>query len=210
MTGKVGWPNGGNGVEVTVRVIGGRYRSRKLPAPPPARTRPTSDRLRETLFNILASSVIESRFLDAYAGVGAVGIEALSRGASGVVFVDSSPVACRSIRRNLEALGIAEDGQVQVRVGHLDELVREWDGPGFDIVFVDPPYARDDLYRRDIELFGGGSVLAPGGTVIAEHRPKTVLPASAGGLRRVRVHPQGSSALTFYRWEHECERSGNR
>ncbi len=193
-----------------MRVIGGRFRSRKLPAPPPARTRPTSDRLRETLFNILASSVIESMFLDAYAGVGAVGIEALSRGASGVMFVDSSPVACRSIRRNLEALGIAEDDHVRVRVGHLDELVREWEGPGFDIVFVDPPYARDDLYRRDIEMLGAGAVLAPGGTVIAEHGRKAALPESAGGLRRVRVHPQGSSALTFYRWEHEWERSESR
>jgi 16S rRNA (guanine(966)-N(2))-methyltransferase RsmD len=146
-------------------------------------------------------------FLDAYAGVGAVGIEAVSRGASGVAFVDSSPIACRSIRRNLESLGIVEDDRVGVHVGQLGEFVRKWEGPPFDIVFVDPPYSREDLYRSDIEMLGAGSVLGPGGIVIAEHGRKMELPPSAGVLQRTRVYPHGSSALTFYRWEHESERS---
>jgi 16S rRNA (guanine(966)-N(2))-methyltransferase RsmD len=188
-------------------VIGGRFRSRRLPADPPPGTRPTGDRLRETVFNILGARVIESMFLDVYAGVGAVGIEALSRGASGVFFVDSSPTACRAIRRNLESLGIAESDRIQVRQGELTRVIGKPGERGveFHIVFLDPPYARADLYERDLEFLGNVGALNEGCVVVAEHDRAVDLPERAGCFRRSRVHPQGDCALTFYRWESEWE-----
>lgn len=179
-----------------MRVIAGRYGGRRLKARPPGGTRPTSDKLRETLFNILGARVIESSFLDGYAGVGAIGIEALSRGARRAVFVDRSPKACAAIAVNLDALEAADCG----RVLRMD-LARALDGRldrRFDIAFLDPPYAREDLYLRDIERFGAGSFLDPGGVLVIEHGRAMEAPAGVAGLDRVRTHVQGDSALTFY------------
>ncbi len=179
-----------------MRVIAGRYGGRRLKARPPGGTRPTSDKLRETLFNILGARVIESSFLDAYAGVGAIGIEALSRGARHAVFVDRSPRACAAIEANLDALEAADRG----RVLRMD-LARALDGRldrRFDVAFLDPPYARGDLYRRDLELFGAGSLLAPGGVLVVEHAGAVEPPGGVAGMDRVRTRVQGDSALTFY------------
>jgi 16S rRNA (guanine(966)-N(2))-methyltransferase RsmD len=179
-----------------MRIIAGRYRSRRLKVGPPPGTRPTGDKLRETLFNILADRIIESRFLDAYAGVGAIGIEAFSRGARVVAFVDHSRKACAAIRVNLAGLGVAQEYHVLQM-----DLARAMDGPqagGFDVAFLDPPYARDDLHRRDLERFGEGSLLAEDGVLVIEHARSMILPDQAGCLDRVRTHLQGDSALTFY------------
>jgi 16S rRNA (guanine966-N2)-methyltransferase len=182
-----------------MRIVAGKYRSRRLKVGPPEGTRPTSDRLRETLFNILGSGVIESKFLDAYAGVGAIGIEALSRGASRVEFVDSSPKACAAIEANLEALDIA-DGY-RVFQSTLAEVMKRGLEVRFDIVFLDPPYDRHHLYRHDLERFGQGAFLEAEGLLVVEHARTMELPDSVGDLERTRTHPQGDSALTFYKSE---------
>ena len=184
-----------------MRIIAGRYKSRRLKARPGAGTRPTSDKLRETLFNILASRVIESVFLDGYAGVGAVGIEAASRGARSVYFVDRSVGAERAIRSNLESIAVDVPCRVlQMELNAaLGVCLRE--GVSFDIVFLDPPYAKTDLYGRDLERLASGSLLHPGSIVVLEHARGFEWPRDGLGLARTRTLEQGDSALTFFERE---------
>jgi 16S rRNA (guanine966-N2)-methyltransferase len=186
-----------------MRIIAGRFRSRRLKASIPNVTRPTSDRLRETLFNILGPCVIESVFLDAYAGTGGVGIEAISRGASRVFFVDRASKASAAIRASLESLDVTAGYRVlQMELGRaLDVLDRE--GVRFDIVFLDPPYLRSDLYVRDLEQLATRGLVKSGSSIVAEHSRKLTLPPAVGRLRRVQTRQQGDSALSFYRPEVE-------
>ena len=181
-----------------MRIVAGRYRSRRLKVGPKEGIRPTSDRLRETLFNILGDRVIESTFLDAYAGVGAIGIEALSRGARFVYFVDRDSKACAAVRANLESLEVKEGFRL-LRMDLSDALrlcFRE--DVRFNIVFLDPPYQREDLYWRDLEQFGRDPLLEEGGLLIAEHSRAMEMPDAIEGLVRVRTRRQGDSVLTFY------------
>ena len=181
-----------------MRIIAGQYRSRRLKANPPRQTRPTSDKLRETVFNILGRRVIESVFLDAYAGVGAIGIEAVSRGARSVYFIDRAAKACAAIRTNLESLNVeAECHVLRMECGEAFSHCLS-QGARFDIIFLDPPYEREDLYRRDLESLGGDSLLKEGAIVITEHLGSVEMPANIPGLVQLRTHPQGDSALTFY------------
>jgi 16S rRNA (guanine966-N2)-methyltransferase len=186
-----------------MRVIAGTYRSRILKALKGLALRPTSDRLRETLFNVLAPNLTGSRFVDLFAGTGAIGIEALSRGAAEVVFIESHAPAVTLIRRNLESLGITTDATV-LAVDALRGLAmlaaRKNSGvPAFDHVFLDPPYAAAEDYSRVLEFLGAADLLAPGGIVIAEHRRNFDLPEEPGALKRFRVLRQGDAALSFYR-----------
>jgi 16S rRNA (guanine966-N2)-methyltransferase len=186
-----------------MRIIAGTYRSRILKSLKGLALRPTSDRLRETLFDVLGPTVEGSRFLDIFAGTGAVGIEALSRGASQAVFIENHGPAANLIRRNLESLGvrthylvIAEDalrGLSKLATKHRPE------DPSFDLAFVDPPYAADDEYDRVLRFLGAAPFLAPRATVIAEHRRTTELPPQFGALHQFRILRQGDAALTFYR-----------
>src|SRR2546426_706598 len=142
-----------------MRIISGRYKSRRLKATPPAGIRPTSDKLKETLFNILGPIVEGTTFLDGCAGMGGIGLEALSRGAGMVYFVDQSRKACQIIRENLESLGI-QDGYKILEMDlmkALDRSARE--GIYFDIAFVDPPYEREDLYQACLDRFKGGLLI---------------------------------------------------
>lgn len=184
-----------------MRIVAGSYRSRRLPARVPAGTRPTSDRLREALFSILGPRVLESVFLDAYSGTGAVGIEALSRGASSVWFVERSGRALSAIRTNLEALEITEDYRILGM--DLAPALRVCDEERvcFDLVFLDPPYDQEDLYRRDIALLGAGLLVRPGGWVIAQHPRGLTMPESSGSLGRSRSIRQGGSMLTIFEAE---------
>ena len=187
-----------------MRIIAGTYRSRKLEAPPGMNTRPTSDRLRETLFNVLAPRISGAAFLDLYAGSGAVGIEAISRGAGRVAFVERDPAALRVLRGNLERLGIAQGfrihaGSVKVflQKRHLNA------GPKperYEVVFLDPPYEATEEYAATLGVLGGlaSSYLATGGLVVAEHRRKQILDERYGGLRRTRRLEQSDAALSFY------------
>ena len=186
-----------------MRVIAGTYRSRILRGLKGLALRPTSDRLRETLFNVLGPQVSGSRFLDLFAGTGAIGIEALSRGAAEAVFVENHAPAAALIRRNLASLDIRNGATVLAEdaLRGMVLLAREKKSKisGFNYIFLDPPYARANEYARVLESLGSGNLLAPGGVVIAEHRRSFDLPEEAGALERYRVLPQGDAALSFYR-----------
>jgi 16S rRNA (guanine(966)-N(2))-methyltransferase RsmD len=183
-----------------MRVIAGKFRSRVLTAPPGLDTRPTSDRLRETLFNVLAPRVGGAAFLDLYAGSGANGIEALSRGAKSVVFVEKAAPAVAAIRANLQALGIREGWQLEPRsaASSVKRLVEQ--GQRFDLVFLDPPYKAAEEYALVLGPLGGErtSLLADDAIVIAEHHRKQPLEDEYGNLRRYRLLEQGDAALSFY------------
>jgi 16S rRNA (guanine(966)-N(2))-methyltransferase RsmD len=178
-----------------MRIIAGKFKSRRLKAAPPAGIRPTSDKLRETVFNILGARVQGSTFLDACAGMGAIGIEAISRGASEVVFVDQSRKACRIIRENLQSLEV--EAGFKVLEMDLSKALGIIDA-SFDLAYVDPPYEREDLYEATLERFGTSSLLAPDGTLIIEHSKRKELPEVSGTLRRMRSLVQGDAALAFY------------
>jgi 16S rRNA (guanine966-N2)-methyltransferase len=186
-----------------MRVIAGTYRSRILKSLKGLALRPTSDRLRETLFNVLGSNVSGARFLDLFAGTGAIGIEALSRGAAEVVFIENHPPAAALIRRNLDSLDVRSGVTVLAVDVHrgLETLTsRQKEAElGFDYVFLDPPYAATEDYASVLRFLGSANLLVSSGIVIAEHRRNFDLPETAGALRRVRVLKQGDAALSFYR-----------
>jgi 16S rRNA (guanine(966)-N(2))-methyltransferase RsmD len=182
-----------------VRIISGRYRSRQLKTAPAGGIRPTSDKLRETLFNVLGDAVNDSTFLDGCAGMGGIGLEALSREAALVYFVDRSPKACRIIRENLDILQVKEGYKILELdlIKALDLFQRN--SVRFDIAFLDPPYDREDLYEGGLERFASGSLLVSGGLLIFEHSKRAKMPESVGHLRQVRCLAQGDSVLAFYR-----------
>jgi len=160
--------------------------------------RPTSDRLRETLFNVLAPRISETRFLDLCAGSGAVGIEALSRGAQHATFVDRSRKMCGLIESNLDLCGVPEE-LTEVVMSEAAEFLRRAQSHAaerWDIAFFDPPYAID--YSPVLNLFGTGELLAPDGVLVVEHHHKKDLKDEVGELRRWRILKQGDSSLSFY------------
>lgn len=182
-----------------MRVIAGNYRSRTLRSLKGQMLRPTSDRLRETLFNILGTTVDGATFVDLYAGTGAVGIEALSRGARHVIFVEQHAAAAALIRRNLESLKIGAEAEIlglSVARG-MERLEARRVHAQF--IFLDPPYAADSEYESALEALGESLVVAPECRVIAEHLRKRELPERVGGLELARVVEQGDAALSFYR-----------
>jgi len=172
-----------------MRIIAGEYKGRNLKSPPSLNVRPTSDRLRETLFNVIAPIIEGARFLDLCAGSGAVGIEALSRGASHVTFVDRSRRMCKLIEANVQLCRIPEE-RWEIYCSEANEFLRS-EETAWDIVFFDPPY-KDD-YVKTLGLLGNNSL------VIAEHHHKNQLPEAIGDLRRTRILKQGDSSLTFYK-----------
>ena len=183
-----------------MRVIAGNYRGRNLKSPPSLQVRPTSDRLRETLFNVLAPRIKGARFLDLCAGSGAVGIEALSRNAGHVTFVDRSRKMYALILSNLELCRIPET-LTDVVQAEAEEFLRAAVRGGqepWSLVFFDPPYAND--YSPVLELFGAHQkeLLAAGGLLIVEHHHKNKLPDEVGSIHRQRILKQGDSALSFY------------
>ena len=182
-----------------MRVITGTFKSRRLKTLPGARTRPTSDRLRETLFNVLGASVRGAVFADGYAGSGAVGIEALSRGAEFVYFLENHRPAVRVIEQNLKSLGIAEGYEVLALDVRAALRILEQRGVRFDVVFLDPPYKEAEEYERALALLGESKLLAPGAVVVVEHHRKQSLVERYGALARARILRQGDSTLSLYR-----------
>ena len=183
-----------------MRIIAGEYRGRVLKSPPSLQIRPTSDRLRETLFNVIAPRIEGARFLDLCAGSGAVGIEALSRGASFVHFVDRSRKMCGLVEANLDLCGVPED-ETEVVLSEAADYLKRARTRGelsWDIAFFDPPYATD--YLPVLEHFGArdSQLLAPEGLLVVEHHHKNALRDEVGKLRRWRILKQGDSALSFY------------
>lgn len=185
-----------------MRIIAGKYRSRPLLSLPGMDIRPTSDRLRETLFNVLTAgnpAALEgSVWLDLFAGTGAVGIEALSRGAKAVYFVESSSSGAQLIRKNLTSLGISS-GFHLVQDDVLRALRRmENDRISADFVFVDPPYRMQDAYAKTLNALAESALITEESVLIAEHEKKFDPGGDFGKLRRFRILPQGSAALSFY------------
>ena len=176
---------------VAMRVIGGEFRSRKLKTPAGDTVRPTPDRLREALFNILTPRIAETVFLDAYAGSGSVGIEAISRGARRAVFIEKSRAALRSLNENIATLGIGD--RCEVHADNASSVITRFEA---DVVFLDPPYPREIEYVKCLEALGQ----APRPLVVVQHASKFTshLLAQYGVLRRVRLVSQGDNSLSLY------------
>ena len=172
-----------------MRIIAGEFRSRILKSVPGLDVRPTSDRLRETLFNVLAPHIEGAIFLDAYAGSGAVGIEALSRGAARVILIEKNRVAIEIIRENVAALGV--QSKVSVVRGQASVLLENYPAT---IAFIDPPYALENEYSASINALAGTNCPL----VIAQHASRLTLAESYGSLNRYRVLRQGDNSLSFY------------
>ncbi|MBZ5492709.1 MAG: 16S rRNA (guanine(966)-N(2))-methyltransferase RsmD [Acidobacteriia bacterium] len=182
-----------------MRVIAGKFKSRKLEAPAGMHTRPTSDRLRETLFNVVAPMVADSVWLDLFAGSGAIGIEALSRGARSVYFVESASAAARTIRKNLHTLGINERAEVIERDTAVALRMLDSQAVTCDFVFLDPPYRKVGDYEQVLGFLSQSQLLAPESQVIAEHDKHFDPGNEFGSLRRHRTLRQGDAVLSFYR-----------
>jgi 16S rRNA (guanine(966)-N(2))-methyltransferase RsmD len=195
-----------------MRVIAGHFRSRPLVAPAGLATRPTTDRLRETLFNVLAARATPSLkgaiFTDLYAGSGAVGIEAISRGAAHCFFIENAQPALTALRKNLSSLGIGPS-QATVVAQNVTAILKnwpQWQGRGSDIIYLDPPYDEAAAYTRLLNSLGGKSAgaVAPGALVIAEHaatntrKNAAALEDNYGALQRTRLLEQSDAALSFY------------
>jgi 16S rRNA (guanine(966)-N(2))-methyltransferase RsmD len=180
-----------------VRIISGEFRGRRLKSPRGGDLRPTSDRLKETLFNILGPEISGSIFLDVFAGTGAIGLEALSRGALAAVFVESSKEAVQLIRQNIELCGIAS--RCRILPGDVFTLLRTLARESFtaDVAFLDPPYHWGP-YRDLLETLFRTGIARPGSRVVIEHHRKAALPEAGEGFRCVRVVRQSDKCLSFY------------
>jgi 16S rRNA (guanine(966)-N(2))-methyltransferase RsmD len=172
-----------------MRIGSGEMRGRRLHAPRGDRTRPTSGRLKKSLFDVLAARLPNARVLDLYAGSGALAFEALSRGAAEAVVVERNRKACESIRRNASELGLAEKVEVLSKLRHRTER--------FDVIFADPPYRSSELEDLLVNL-SDGLLFAEGGLVALEHHHKRELRERYGSLALVRVLKAGESCLSLF------------
>lgn len=180
-----------------MRITSGIFRSRQIRAP--AGIRPTLDNVRKAIFDILGETVKDSRILDLYAGSGAFGLEALSRGALSCVFIDNSRASVKAIRDNIALLGLCEDGDISVLLADgMDAVIKFSNMNIFDIVFIDPPYYRS-LAKKSLSLLGSYDILTKIGFVIVEHSKHDDLPDSAGSLNLFRRAKYGDTVISFYR-----------
>jgi 16S rRNA (guanine966-N2)-methyltransferase len=182
-----------------MRIIAGRFRSRRLKSLPGTDLRPTSDRLRETLFDVVAASLAGSLWIDMFAGTGAVGIEALSRGARQVYFVEAARSAAHLIRENLASLGVAEGFEVIERGAEPALRLLESQVVACDFLFLDPPYRMHQAYARTLGFLSTSRLLSPSSLVIAEHDKHFDPGDRFGSLQRTRTLKQGDAVLSFYR-----------
>jgi 16S rRNA (guanine966-N2)-methyltransferase len=173
-----------------MRVIGGEFRSRKLQSMPGLEVRPTPDKVRESLFNILSPEIEGAVFVDAYAGTGAVGIEALSRGARHAIFIEKDRAAANVIKSNLESL----KAEVRARVIHGPAALY-LGGLEADIVFIDPPYPKEREYQAALEAME----TKPPRLAIVQHSTRFALTDDYGPLHRTRIAKYGDNALSFFR-----------
>jgi 16S rRNA (guanine966-N2)-methyltransferase len=177
-----------------LRVIAGRFKRRRLQSLPGEETRPMLDRMRETMFNVLQDSIEGKVFADLYAGTGAVGIEALSRGAVRAIFVESSPAAVEMVRSNLRAVGAQDDARIL-----FSPVTQVLEGLRADIAFLGPPYRATQEYESTLSALGeSGPPL-----VIAQHDRAHRLADTYGRLEQYRTIQMGRNALTFFRTHEE-------
>lgn len=188
-----------------MRVIGGQYRSRPLRALPGMDTRPTSDRLRETLFNVLSAlrpdALTDTVWLDVYAGTGAVGIEALSRGARMAYFIEWSHRAAAVVRENLRSLGISDGFEVIERDASQALRLLDSEVVACDFCFLDPPYSMKDAYEQALGFLSQSRLLQASSIVVAEHDKRFDPGERFGTLQRFRTLKQGDAVLSFYRMD---------
>jgi 16S rRNA (guanine(966)-N(2))-methyltransferase RsmD len=175
------------------RIIAGRFRGRRLRTPTGSATRPTGDRMKESLYNVLGDRVAGTRVLDLYAGSGALGLEALSRGAARVVFVETAPAALVALDANATTLGVGAEVEV-VRDDALRYLARVR-AAAFDLVLADPPYA---LGVESALLERSGDVLVPGGMLVLQHHRRWQAPAGLAGWTRLRARRFGDTVIDFF------------
>ncbi|HEX4825042.1 MAG TPA: 16S rRNA (guanine(966)-N(2))-methyltransferase RsmD [Candidatus Polarisedimenticolaceae bacterium] len=182
----------------TLRIVAGRLKGRKIPVPADPELRPTGDRVREALFNILGQDLTGFRVLDLYAGTGALGFEALSRGASGVVFVEASPRTAAAIRQSAETLGVALE--CRIFAGRVEQVLdRTKLGGPFEIVLADPPY-REEAGAGIVEAIDAGRVLGLHGTLVVERESRSAAPEGTVGLKRFRTAKYGRTSLDFFKY----------
>ncbi|MHB1674347.1 MAG: 16S rRNA (guanine(966)-N(2))-methyltransferase RsmD [Acidobacteriaceae bacterium] len=188
-----------------MRVIAGKFRSQPLDSPKGRGTRPTSDRLRETLFNVIAPHIQDAVFADLFAGTGAVGIEALSRGARQVYFAENAKVPLEILHSNLDRLHIREQATVDPAgtMPLLRKLLRQ--KINLDLIFLDPPYQDQLAYRTVLGFLAEHPILPAGALVIVEHSRRFCLPEASANLQPYRVIEQGEAALTFFRCNTNAE-----
>lgn len=184
-----------------MRIISGKYKGHKIDSIKGANIRYTADRIKESLFSILSGIISDSRFLDLYAGSGNVGIEALSRGASSVTFVDIDPNCIAGISANLKRLGI-EANPPEIRLMRMNALLAieyfHRHEMVFDIVFIDPPY-RAELVEKTLIKISSQNILAKDSDIIVEHDKNEIVPFSIGQLRLTRQEKYGTTILSFYK-----------
>ncbi len=184
-----------------MRIVAGDFRGRRLHAPKGDRIRPTTDKVREAVFSIVAPYVEDARVLDLYAGTGALGLESLSRGASFAVFVDQGSDALRLIRENIELCG-AQDRTRVIQGGVQQTITRLTQGGElFDLIFMDPPYGKGLIERALLELSG---VARCDALVVAEHHVKDLVPLQVKDWRRSRQRRYGDTVISFYINEYSC------
>ncbi|UCC66467.1 MAG: 16S rRNA (guanine(966)-N(2))-methyltransferase RsmD [Deltaproteobacteria bacterium] len=180
-----------------MRVVGGEFKGRKLFVPRGGRIRPTSDRVREAIFDILGPDWIYHKVLDLFAGTGALGIEALSRGATEAVFVEQGREALKILRGNLESLGLTAKALVLPLAAKRGIKVLAKRGDVFDLVFMDPPYGKD-LVGQTIQEIVQRGILSPHGIIVAEHAPTEVIPSDPS-LELSLQRRYGETAISFFR-----------
>jgi len=182
----------------TLRIVAGRLKGRRLRVPSDAGLRPTSERAREALFNILGQDLSGFDVLDLFAGSGALGFEALSRGARRAVFVEANPGAAAALRRSAEELGL--DREARVIVGRVEEVLdRARLGGPYHVILADPPY-EDRAEAAVVEGVDGGGLLGLHGTLVIERERRTVPWDGTTGLKRVRTAEYGRTALDFFKY----------
>lgn len=180
-----------------MRVIAGKAKGRKLQAPPGLNTRPITDMIKEALFNVLQPHVLNSDFLDLYAGSGSVGIEALSRGAANAVFVDNGFQAIKIIHDNLNKCGLQGEVYRNDVFDFLTRMVRH--KRTFDIIYADPPFTQETLFERTLYALDNHELLNPGGVIIIRVSRNTEFPVRLNWIKKHRKNIYGESALYFYR-----------
>ncbi|MCX7843014.1 MAG: 16S rRNA (guanine(966)-N(2))-methyltransferase RsmD [Clostridia bacterium] len=181
-----------------LRVISGTARGHKLKTPGGNATRPTSDRVKESLFNIIAQYIYDSEVLDLFSGTGSLGIEALSRGAASAVFIDISSECAGIIRHNLEHTKLIQ--KAEVLIGDVCATVQKlgFNGRKFDIIFMDPPYNRQFI-QKTLNFIDSCGIIKQDGIIIAERHRDDMLPKSVGGLKLAREEKYGDTVLSFYK-----------
>lgn len=186
-----------------MRIIGGQWRGRRLFAPEGTETRPTSDKVREALFNIIRSDVFDARIFDAFAGSGALSLEALSRGAAFAVLTDASRRAASAIRRNIELCGAQE--QTRLMISEWQAAIPQLRGQQFSLVFLDPPYKLTAAYHDVIRRLLDERMLTEDALIVMEHARDAVLPGLPGEVELFDTRRYGDTCLSLVRRRGEAE-----